>query len=85
LTTVRDTQCGFKLFKGDAARRLLSLSRLDGYCFDVEVLMLARDEGFKVAEVPIRWNDSGRSQVRPLLDAGLMLMDLLALRSGVRL
>jgi hypothetical protein len=47
--------------------------------------MLARDEGFKVAEVPIRWNDSGRSQVRPLLDAGLMLMDLLALRSGVRL
>ena len=40
-----DTQCGFKLFRAEAARRLFSRQRSDGWAFDVEILMLAKAFG----------------------------------------
>jgi dolichyl-phosphate beta-glucosyltransferase len=51
----RDTQCGFKLFRMAAARRLFELQRVDGFAFDVELLVLARRLGLPVSEVPVRW------------------------------
>jgi dolichyl-phosphate beta-glucosyltransferase len=48
-----DTQCGIKLYRSDAARELFSLSRIDGFGFDFEVLFLARRLGWDVHEVPI--------------------------------
>lgn len=59
-----DTQCGFKCFKRQAAREIFSRSRIDGFTFDVEALLLAQHLGFSVAEVPIRWADSPKSTVR---------------------
>jgi dolichyl-phosphate beta-glucosyltransferase len=53
----RDTQCGFKLFERAAAREIFSRQRLDGFGFDVEVLYIARRLGYRVLEVPVRWND----------------------------
>jgi glycosyltransferase involved in cell wall biosynthesis len=53
----RDTQCGFKLFEGRAAREIFRRQLLDGFGFDVEVLVIARDLGYRVVEVPVRWND----------------------------
>lgn len=53
----RDTQCGFKLFSARAAGEIFRLQRLDGFGFDVEVLVLARELGYRVVEVPVRWND----------------------------
>lgn len=53
----RDTQCGFKLFAADAAREIFRRQLLDGFGFDVEVLMLAKLMNFKAVEVPVRWND----------------------------
>jgi glycosyltransferase involved in cell wall biosynthesis len=52
---IHDTQCGYKLFSADAARTLFSISRLDGFAFDVEVLYLARRAGMTIREVPIVW------------------------------
>lgn len=57
-----DSQCGFKFFRRDAALRLFALQRIDGYMFDVELLLLARDLGLKIREVPIRWRDDGDSR-----------------------
>lgn len=57
-----DTQCGFKFFRRDAARRLFALQRIDGYMFDVELLILARDLGLRIREVPVRWRDDGDSR-----------------------
>lgn len=57
-----DTQCGFKFFRRDAARRLFALQRIDGYMFDVELLILARDLGLTIREVPVRWRDDGDSR-----------------------
>jgi glycosyltransferase involved in cell wall biosynthesis len=52
-----DTQCGFKLYRRDAAQAIFSRQRLDGFGFDVEDLYLARVLGFYVVEVPVRWNN----------------------------
>lgn len=59
----RDTQCGFKLFSRRAAREIFTRQRLDGFGFDVEALFLARKQGFRVAEVPVRWLDVEGSKV----------------------
>jgi glycosyltransferase involved in cell wall biosynthesis len=52
-----DTQCGFKLFHRDAARRIFSRQQLDGFTFDVEDLYLARLLNIPAVEVPVRWNN----------------------------
>ena len=51
----RDTQCGFKLFRRQAAQEIFSRVRIDGFGFDVEALFIARKRGFKTVEVPVRW------------------------------
>jgi dolichyl-phosphate beta-glucosyltransferase len=75
-----DTQCGFKLFSGDAARKLFAAARIDRFAYDVEILTLAQKNGFRVAEVPIKWTDCTGSKVRPVLDSLQMLADLLKIR-----
>jgi dolichyl-phosphate beta-glucosyltransferase len=54
---VRDTQCGFKMFRGDAGRRLFALVRESGYLFDLELLGLAQRLGYRTAEVAINWSE----------------------------
>ncbi len=55
--SARDTQCGFKMFRGDVGRRLFSLVRESRYLFDLEVLALARRLGYTTAEVPVNWTE----------------------------
>ncbi|HEY4024884.1 MAG TPA: dolichyl-phosphate beta-glucosyltransferase [Candidatus Dormibacteraeota bacterium] len=88
LPGISDTQCGFKLFRGDLARRVFSAARVDGFAFDVEAILLASQLGERVAEVPVAWHDSRQSRVRPLRDALAMFVELLRIRrsaSSVRL
>ncbi len=49
LNDIPDTQCGFKFFRGDVARDLFRLQQIDGYMFDVEILYLARQLGYRIA------------------------------------
>jgi dolichyl-phosphate beta-glucosyltransferase len=65
LTKIRDTQCGFKLFPGDLARALSRVQRLDGFAFDVELLLVAGFWGFEPKEVGVRWNHVEASRVMP--------------------
>jgi glycosyltransferase involved in cell wall biosynthesis len=51
----RDTQCGFKLYRRDAAQSVFSRQKLDGFSFDVEDLYIAKKAGLKAIEVPVRW------------------------------
>ncbi len=57
-----DTQCGFKLFDAAAAHDLFSRMRMRGYSFDVEVLLMARRAGYRVAEVPVNWTHQPGSE-----------------------
>lgn len=79
-----DTQCGFKLFRSEVARRIFALQSLDGFAFDVETLRLARMLDFEIAEVPINWADVAGSKVNLVRDSLRMLWDVLRIPSLVR-
>ena len=80
IAAIRDTQCGFKLFRAEAARKIFSRARLDGFAFDVEIFHLARRLGYQIQTIPVRWSDSPHSTVRALRDGARMFRDLLRLR-----
>jgi dolichyl-phosphate beta-glucosyltransferase len=84
LTLFKDTQCGFKCFRGEVARRLFRLQRVDRFGFDVEVLWIACKLGYLIAEVPVVWIDSPSSRVHPVRDSVSMLLDLLRVRLNDR-
>lgn len=63
LRGISDTQCGFKFFQHDAAKELFRRQRVDGYMYDVEILILAQRAGMDLTEVPIRWRDDGDSRL----------------------
>jgi dolichyl-phosphate beta-glucosyltransferase len=77
---IRDTQCGFKLFRGDAARELFREARIDRFAWDVEILYLARRRGLAIAEVPVLWFNSPESKVRVVRDAIQTLWDVARIR-----
>lgn len=77
---IKDTQCGFKLFTQKAARDIFSRCKLDGFSFDFEALMVARDLGYRIDEVPIRWRHQEGSKVVLMRDGPRMLRDLVKLR-----
>jgi len=60
---LEDTQCGFKLFTREAARRLFTAQTVNGFSFDLEVLFIAGRLGMRIAEVPVRWYDAPGSKV----------------------
>ncbi len=71
-----DTQCGFKLFRRQAAQQIFRRQRLERFGFDVEVLYLARKLGFRAVEVPVRWDHAAGTTVRMLGDSLDMFLDL---------
>jgi dolichyl-phosphate beta-glucosyltransferase len=77
---IHDTQCGFKLFRGDVARRLFRQARIDRFAYDMEILFLARREGIAIAEVPVLWFNSPDSRVSVVRDSFVTLRDLLRIR-----
>jgi len=76
----RDTQCGFKAFRREAALDLFSRLRTDGFGFDVEILILCRELGYRVAQIPVAWSDARPSRVRIVRGSLRMLMELWRIR-----
>jgi dolichyl-phosphate beta-glucosyltransferase len=60
---ISDTQCGFKLFRGDVAEEIFCRQRLERFGFDVEILYIAQKRGYRIAEIPVRWNHVDGSKV----------------------
>ena len=80
LASLHDTQCGFKAFRRKAARDIFSRQTLNGFAFDVEILLLAERLGCKIADLPVEWVNSPESKVRILRDSLRMLCDVLRVR-----
>jgi dolichyl-phosphate beta-glucosyltransferase len=78
---VQDTQCGFKLFRSAVAQDLFSRMRMDGFSFDVELLVMARRRGYRVSEVPVNWTHQPGSKVRLTVDSLHMAADLFRIRA----
>lgn len=77
---VHDSQCGFKCFRREAARKLFGFQKLDGFSFDVEIVYLAQKLGFRLLELPVIWRNSAQSRVQVLRDPLLMFWDVLRIR-----
>jgi dolichyl-phosphate beta-glucosyltransferase len=59
-----DTQCGFKMFKKDAAQRLFSRQKLSSVIFDAEILWLAKELGLAAGEFPVTWTHVENSRIQ---------------------
>ena len=78
--TFQDTQCGFKVFRREAAQRIFPRQTINGFGFDPEVLFLARKFGYRTLEVPVHWAHSEGTKVRLLRDGMRMAADLVRIR-----
>lgn len=81
---IRDTQCGFKLFRRKEGLALFGAQRTQGFAFDVEILFRARLADYGVAEVPVTWRNDERSTVHPIRDAARMFGEVLTIRKMVK-
>jgi dolichyl-phosphate beta-glucosyltransferase len=77
LPGLMDTQCGFKVFRRDAAQAIFARQTTERFAFDVEVLLLARLLRIGIAEVPVDWDNPTISTVRIRYDTIQMLWDVL--------
>lgn len=75
-----DTQCGFKLFRGDLARSVFADLRTDGFGYDPEALFLAKKKGARIAEVPVKWRHSAPTKVAAVRHSLDMFKDLVKTR-----
>ena len=80
LPGIMDTQCGFKCFRRATALAVFENVPTSGLAFDVEILCIARRLGYRIAEMPVRWDYSSGSKVHPLRDSARMFVALLRLR-----
>lgn len=79
-----DTQCGFKAFNMVRFRKLLPLLTIDRFGFDVEMLAAANQNGLRLREVPVRWDNDERSKVRFLRDSLRMFQEVLLIRTRIK-
>ena len=80
LPDIKDTQCGFKLFPQRAVEEIFPKIRLTRFSFDLEVLALAKEFGYRIKEVPIEWKDSPHSTVDPVKDGLKLLRDAIRVK-----
>jgi dolichyl-phosphate beta-glucosyltransferase len=91
LRDINDTQCGFKALRGPVAQDLFRRVRIYGddapvvqgaavTAYDVELLFLARKRGYRIAEVPVRWQYGTETKVSPVRDSLRNLRDVLQVR-----
>jgi glycosyltransferase involved in cell wall biosynthesis len=76
----RDTQCGFKAFRREAALRIFPLQRIERWGFDPEILFLARRMDLKTIEVPVIWAHSEGTRLHPFRDGLRMFGDVMRIR-----
>jgi dolichyl-phosphate beta-glucosyltransferase len=77
---ISDTQCGFKMFRRDAAMAIFSRQKLPSFAFDVEILFIARRLSLSISEIPVNWVAQPGSKVNLVADSSKMLWDILHIR-----
>jgi dolichyl-phosphate beta-glucosyltransferase len=82
--SVDDTQCGYKFFDGDLARRIFPHVACGGFAFDVEVLARAQHAGYGIVETPVNWVDVPGSSFSPVRDGLRSFLDVVGIGRRVR-
>jgi dolichyl-phosphate beta-glucosyltransferase len=81
---ISDSQCGFKLYRGEAARELYRDCRTSGFMFDLEIILRAQRRGLRIEEFPVEWTCDLDTRLRPGSDAPRVLRELLEVRRLIR-
>jgi dolichyl-phosphate beta-glucosyltransferase len=84
LREINDTQCGFKFFTRSAAKTIFQHQSIDGYMFDIEILLIAQRLGSRLEEVPVTWRDDGDSRLQLLSGNIRNVRDLFRIRYALR-
>lgn len=79
----KDTQAGFKIFTASSADDVFPLQTIPGWVFDVELLAIARELGYKVMELPITWKHYPHTNVDIVKGTAAALGDLIKIRYGL--
>ncbi len=77
---VRDTQCGFKMYTQEAAKKLHQTQTIMGFSFDLEILYLAFKSGYMVTEIPVSWVDAPGSKVDTRKEVQRFLRDIFRIK-----
>ena len=75
-----DTQCGFKIYRGDIARELYGRCVTEGFAFDIEIIKRAQKEGYKIMEFPINWTCDRDSRLSPTRSSRYILSELMIIK-----
>jgi dolichyl-phosphate beta-glucosyltransferase len=78
-----DTQCGFKLYRGDVARRLYSQCISDGFMFDVEIILRAQRQGYRIKEFPIEWTCDPDSRLSLVSTSWFVFREFAAIKQDI--
>lgn len=84
LPGLQDTQCGFKCFRSSVAAAIFPRQTLTGWSFDVELLAIARRQGYSIVEIGVPWYYETGSKVKVLRHSWRMFLDILAIRRNLR-
>lgn len=79
--SLRDTQCGFKLFRAKVGKQIFASLHLSRWAFDIEVVLLARIFNREVVEVPITWVEMPGSKLNLLTGSVAMFRDIVLLQA----
>lgn len=77
---VEDTQCGFKVFKASAAKKIFAMATIERFAFDAEIIFIAKKFGYIIKELPITLQNPKTSSVRILFDPVNMFFALIKIR-----
>lgn len=73
---LNDTQCGFKGFKKDIAKKIISKQLIENWAFDVEYLYIANINGYTIKDIPVTWINDEDSKVSPISSSIKFFKDL---------
>jgi len=79
-----DTQCGFKIYKGDVARELYGECITDGFMFDIEIILRAMKRGYKIKEFPVYWTCDRDSRLSPAKSVRRILAELIRIKRNLK-
>ena len=79
-----DTQCGFKIYKGDIARKLFKELTITGFLFEIEFILLAINEGYKICEFPVTWKCDRDSRLSVSGSSMKIISEFIALKRSAK-
>jgi dolichyl-phosphate beta-glucosyltransferase len=77
---ISDTQCGFKIYRREAARELYGDLLTDGFMFDIEIILRALRRKYRILEFPVLWSNDADTRYDPVKGTVRNLKELARIR-----